>query len=361
MLGPTPRSPRLAYRELEAGDLDRFHEIAIDPHVRRFLLDGQVVGRDWSADAIETSRRMFEERSLGLWFLFPREPDAADVTGPIGFAGFWIFEELGPELQLLYALRREHTGRGLASEAAETLATFAREHAGLGDIPASVDEPNLASIRVLEKLGFEPAGAAPGAFGRTLLYRLPAGRPPRELRTERLLLRPFRDDDLPAFAAMNADPKVMEFFPSLLSREESDALVARLREAFDRRGHGLWAIEIPGRASFAGFAGLAHPTFQAHFTPCVEIGWRLAAGHWGRGYATEAAAAVLGAAFVHVGLEEVVAFTSLDNRRSRRVMEKLGMRRDPADDFDHPALPEGHPLRRHILFRIDRVTRGGGG
>jgi RimJ/RimL family protein N-acetyltransferase len=176
-----------------------------------------------------------------------------------------------------------------------------------------------------------------------------------ELRTPRLLLRRWRDDDLPAYAALNADPRVMQHFPSTLTRELSDLSASRIRALHDERGFGLWAVEVPGVAAFIGFIGLQVPSFEAHFTPCVEVGWRLAHDHWGLGYAPEGARACLAAAFGDLGLAEVVSMTTLDNERSQRVMQKLGMRRDEADDFDHPALPEGHPLRRHVLYRIARA------
>src|SRR5204862_452292 len=152
----------------------------------------------------------------------------------------------------------------------------------------------------------------------------------------------------PAFAAMGADPRVMEFLPKWLAREEADAMAARIRGHFERHGFGFWAVEAPGVAPFLGFVGLAVPTWETHFTPCVEIGWRLAAEHWGRGYATEAARAALDFGFGRLALGEVVSFTVPANRRSRAVMERLGMTSSPADDFDHPMLPEGHPLRRHV-------------
>jgi len=171
------------------------------------------------------------------------------------------------------------------------------------------------------------------------------------IETERLLLRPWRDADLPPFAALNADPEVMEFLPATLTREESDALAARVRARFDERGYDVWAVEVVGRAPFIGFVGLSHPTFDAHFMPCVEVGWRLARAHWGQGYATEAALGALAFGFGELGLGEIVSFTVPANVRSRRVMERIGMARDPREDFDHPALPVGHPLRRHVLYR----------
>lgn len=177
---------------------------------------------------------------------------------------------------------------------------------------------------------------------------------PPIIHTPRLTLRPWQDEDLHAFAALNADPRVMEFLPRPLDRGESDALAARIRDHFGRHGFGLWAVEVPGIAEFIGFVGLSIPGFDAHFTPCVEVGWRLAFEHWGRGYATEAARASLDFAFDRLGLDEVVSFTVPTNRRSRGVMERIGMTRTPADDFDHPSLHEGHPLRRHVLYRAAR-------
>jgi RimJ/RimL family protein N-acetyltransferase len=176
------------------------------------------------------------------------------------------------------------------------------------------------------------------------------------LSTSRLILRPWREEDLPAFAALNADPRVVEFLPRCLERAESNALAERIAAHFRQHGCGLWAVEAPGVAPFIGFAGLAVPSFEAHFTPCLEIGWRLAFAHWSRGYATEAARRVLAHAFGPLGRAEIVSFTTRDNRRSRAVMERLAMRHDPADDFLHPALPEDHPQRPHVLYRIDRRT-----
>jgi len=168
----------------------------------------------------------------------------------------------------------------------------------------------------------------------------------------RVILRPWRDEDRAAFAAMNADARVMAFFPKRLRRAESDTIVDGIEAHFAAHGFGLWAVEVPGLTPFIGFTGLAVPRFSAAFTPCVEIGWRLAFEHWGRGYATEAARLALAHGFEAAGLAEIVSFTTVANLRSRAVMERLGMRRDPADDFDHPSLPDGHPLKPHVLYRI---------
>jgi RimJ/RimL family protein N-acetyltransferase len=174
------------------------------------------------------------------------------------------------------------------------------------------------------------------------------------IRTERLSLREWRDADLAPFAALNADPEVARYLPAPLSRAESDALAARIRAGLAARPYGLWAVEIPGEAPFIGFVGLAPVSFEARFTPCVEVGWRLSRAHWGKGYASEAARAALAHGFGAVGLDAIVSFTTRENRASRRVMERLGMRRDPAEDFEHPRLPPGHPLRPHVLYRLSR-------
>ena len=178
-----------------------------------------------------------------------------------------------------------------------------------------------------------------------------------ELRTQRAWLREWRESDREPFAALNADPAVMEHFPTVLSRAESDAFVDRIEAGFDARGWGLWALETTGSigqspAGFAGFVGLNLAAFDAPFTPAVEIGWRLARPYWGHGLATEAATAVLDHAFGAIGLQEVVSFTATTNVASQRVMQKIGMHHDPADDFDHPALADGHRLRRHVLYRV---------
>jgi len=179
-----------------------------------------------------------------------------------------------------------------------------------------------------------------------------------ELRGERVLLRGWREDDLEPFAALNSDPRVMAHYPALLTRAESDAFVLeRAVPAFAERGYGPWAVEVPGVAPFIGYVGLLAPTFEASFTPCVEIGWRLAFPAWGHGYATEAARLAIAEGFAESGLDEIVSFTVPANRRSVAVMKRLGLRAD--GEFDHPRLPPGHRLRRHVLYRLARPVEGG--
>lgn len=176
-----------------------------------------------------------------------------------------------------------------------------------------------------------------------------------ELTTVRLRLRGWRDDDREPFAALNADPEVMEHFPTTLTRATSDMLIDMTTDGWAANGFGLWAVERAEDGRFLGFTGLSRPSFEAPFTPAVEVGWRLARQAWGHGYATEAALASLDFGFETVGLEEIVSFTVPANVRSRAVMERIGMRSDPGDDFDHPKLPAGHPLRRHVLYRLSRA------
>jgi 3-dehydroquinate dehydratase/shikimate dehydrogenase len=172
------------------------------------------------------------------------------------------------------------------------------------------------------------------------------------LTTQRLVLRPWKESDLEPFARLTADPKVMEYFVSPLSREQSDNLAGRIIARMQEQGWGLWAVSVPGVCDFIGFIGLAIPTFDAPFMPAIEVGWRLAFEHWGKGYATEGATAALAYGFETLNLPEIVSFAPVENKRSRAVMEKIGMHHNSSDDFDHPKLPEGHPLRRHVLYRI---------
>lgn len=172
------------------------------------------------------------------------------------------------------------------------------------------------------------------------------------IRTLRLLLRPWQQTDLEPFAALNADPFVLQYFLSTLSKSQSDALAERISHHFLEHGWGLWAVEIPEEEGFIGMIGLNTVPFQAHFTPAIEVGWRLARPFWGKGYATEGAKAALRYGFETLKLDRIVSFTVPMNLPSRRVMEKIGMTHDPKDDFDHPRVPAENPLRHHVLYRM---------
>jgi RimJ/RimL family protein N-acetyltransferase len=171
----------------------------------------------------------------------------------------------------------------------------------------------------------------------------------RQLQMEQITLRQWRDSDVAPYAAMNADPEVMRYFPSLLSREQSNASLARQRSLIEQRGWGLWALDVDG--VFAGFTGLAIPGFEARFMPCVEADWRLRREYWGRGVAYRGALQALEYGFNILKLPEIVSFTAAVNAPSRRLMERLGFIHDTASDFDHPSIPEGHELRNHALYR----------
>lgn len=176
--------------------------------------------------------------------------------------------------------------------------------------------------------------------------------PSARLQSRRLTLRQWEMRDLEPFAALNADPLVMEYFVAPLSTEESAAMIERASALLEARAWGWWCLEIDGQC--AGFIGLSVPGYETPFMPCVEIGWRLARRFWGHGYATEGAQLALGYGFDALALDEIVSFTATANLRSRRVMERIGMTRDRDGDFDHPRLPEGHALRRHVLYRLKR-------
>ena len=176
----------------------------------------------------------------------------------------------------------------------------------------------------------------------------------RVIKTDRLILRPWLKEDFEPFAKLNADAVVREYFSSTLVREESDASAKVISDAIEQNGWGFWAVSCPGVADFIGFIGLSQVPFTAHFTPAVEIGWRLAHEFWGRGYAPEGAQAALKYGFETLNLSEIVSFTTVTNERSQKVMRKIGMHHTPQDDFDYPKLVAGHPLIRHVLYRTQK-------
>ena len=177
---------------------------------------------------------------------------------------------------------------------------------------------------------------------------------PTILRTRRLILRQWKDSDLLPFAKMNADHRVMEFMLGKMTKEETCQSIEGIKKHFDAHGFGRWAVELTESGKFIGFVGISIPPYTLPFSPCVEIAWRICPEEWGRGYAPEAAKEVLRDGFERVGLEEIVSFTTLTNLKSRRVMEKLGMQHCPDQNFDHPMVPEGHRLRRHVLYRMGK-------
>lgn len=177
-----------------------------------------------------------------------------------------------------------------------------------------------------------------------------------ELHTARLHLRNWQPADLVTFAELNADPQVMQFFPDRLDRQQSDALAARIQRHTEQYGFGVWVLESHEQPGLIGILGLQHVLFDSAFSPAVEIAWRLLPAYWHQGLATEAAQAALRFAFEQLALPQVLAFTVPANQPSQALMQRLGMQRDPAEDFLHPLLPKNHPLRPHVLYRIDRAN-----
>ena len=178
------------------------------------------------------------------------------------------------------------------------------------------------------------------------------------LETKRLVLRRWRPDDLEPFATLNADPRVMEFFPAVMSKDETAAMMKTIQGKIEEHGFGLWAVELKETRELIGFVGLNVPGYPLPFSPCVEIGWRLAFPFWGRGLAQEGARAALEFGFQKLVLKQIVSFTTENNIRSRKVMDANGMQYDSSADFDHPKLEEGHLLRRHVLYRIKSAKKG---
>jgi RimJ/RimL family protein N-acetyltransferase len=176
-----------------------------------------------------------------------------------------------------------------------------------------------------------------------------------EIQTQRLTLRQWRAEDWPAFANLNADPVVMEYYPRVLSTQESNAMAHRIESLIAEKGWGFWAVENLDDKQFIGFVGLNNPTYKLPITDCVEIGWRLAKEYWGHGYATEAAQASLAVAFEKLNLTEVYSFASVANKKSHAVMQRIGMI-NTNNNFEHPIIPENHPLREHVLYKIDKQT-----
>lgn len=172
------------------------------------------------------------------------------------------------------------------------------------------------------------------------------------LKTQRLILRPWKEDDLVPFAQLNQDPLVMEFYAHLLSKEESDILAQKIQNDYAYREYGFWAVEVPGVAPFIGYVGLSDWNLDMYFAPCIDIGWRIASEYWGKGYATEAAREVLRFGFEYLQIPEILSMATLHNVRSHRVMQRLGMKTDPKENFEHPKVPKGHPLSWRVLYRL---------
>ena len=270
---------------------------------------------------------------------------ARDIGRAVGQGQHFGRAELGAQ-QL--GVRDQAAGHQVVAQQAELLHGEAVPGREGRAVVVVVDQRQAHTIGLFQAASEYGGAARPDSSGGPM----PA---PIELHTPRLLLRPWRDADRAPFAEMNGDPQVMRHFPAPLSREESDGLAERLAVDFAEHGFGFWALQRKDSGAFIGFTGLRPVTFAAPFCPAVEIAWRLGRAHWRQGLASEAARAALACGFTQLALEQIVSFTTRDNLASQGVMQAIGMRHDPAGDFDHPALAEGHRLRRHVLYRLSRA------
>jgi RimJ/RimL family protein N-acetyltransferase len=343
-----PQAFRLRFEAPEAQELPLFHALVCEAQLQRLLPGSESVSFDWCSAMLASTKEEVERGGLGMWLLY--EIGSGEV---VGFAGWLRLEAAAATPQMLFVIRGANTRLDYAHEAAVAMVDFAREHKFQGAINSTVEALDVAATRVLMRLGFECIGSRAGAYGLLTQYELARRKAPVERRTHRLVLRPFRESDSEWFARLNADPRVMRHFPGTLTRAESDTLLQRLCRSWHLEGIGPWVIQLAHDETCVGVAGLARPRFECHFTPCVEVLWRLDAERWGNGYALEAASAALYTAFVHLELAQVVSFTVANNQPSWRVMQRLGMQRDPTEDFEHPKLPQGHPLGHHVLYRMD--------
>lgn len=291
---------------------------------------------------------------LATWRVRVAETPNGEILGVVGFNIANVRNSNSAELELLFvepSAMRCGVGRALMDDACDALVAVGAETLWiLSDPGAESFYLVLGAVRV----GLRRSDSI--AERKLPWLRLALNRTVPSLRTDRLLLRPWHDEDRAPFSVINADERVARYLPSVLSHDQSDALAARIRQGLELRGFGLWAVERTDTQDipFIGFIGLSIPGFDTPFTPCVEIGWRLAPEHWGIGLATEGARAVVEHAFGTLELDEIVSFTVTENWASRRIMEKIGMRHDPKEDFNHPALPAESALRPHVLYRLTR-------
>jgi RimJ/RimL family protein N-acetyltransferase len=348
---------RLVLRQMNVDDDKFIFDLVNEPAFIQNIGDKGVRTLEDARDYILTGPvASYAKFGFGLYLV-----ELAETGAPIGICGLLKRDSL-EDVDIGFAFLEKFWGKGFAHESAAAVMEYGRSVLGIERIVAITSPDNEGSIRVLSKLGlrFEKMIRMPGSDDDTRLFRaarltarnISSETKMQALKTKRLILRDWKAADREPFAQINADPRVMEYLGEPLSREQSDGVVDRIEAHFRTRGLGLCAAELAETGEFIGFIGLAVPTFEAAFTPCVEIGWRLAAEYWGQGLAIEGAREMARFAFEELKLLELVSMTAVENERSRRVMEKLGMTRDPAEDFDHPKLPAGYPLRRHVLYRL---------
>lgn len=340
-------------RRLHPRDLVAFQSYRSIPELGRH--------QGWSPMSDEEAHGFLDEMhraplfTPGQWVqLGIARPDDSDEL--IGDIGLYLSED-GAVGEVGFTLEPNSQGRGVATLAVREAIRLLFSATPVARVLGITDERNRSSIRLLERIGFgfveSRQAVSRGEPCTERVYALPRN-PAIEFDTPRLRLRQWRESDRGPFAALNADPAVMEFFPSPLSRAASDASIDAWQAQFAAQGFSNWAVELKASGQFIGFVGLSVPRRVLPFSPCVEIGWRLARAHWGRGYACEGARGALRIGFERLALAAIVSFTALGNLRSRAVMERIGMS-NAGQDFEHPGVPEGHALRLHCLYRITRA------
>jgi ribosomal-protein-alanine N-acetyltransferase len=326
-------------------DMKHWHSLHSDPEVMQYL--GGSRTRDISQAWLETDIAHYGKHGFCLGSVF--EKSSGNFVGRAGLV-YLNYDDSQPEIEIGYELSDSYWGRGYGSELVAALICWGFKHLDVAKLVAVTRPENQKSQHIMKKAGMRYEKLTQ-LHGEDYLFYVVHRNPVIKVETSRLILREWQEQDLKEFAGINEDPKVLEFLPAPLSIKETAAWIDRIKKHFIDHGFGLWAVEIKETDEFIGYVGLNVPSFDAHFTPCVEIGWRLASKHWAKGYATESAKKVLEFGFTELGLKEIVSFTVPANMRSIRVMEKIGMSRDLADDFYHPKLPSDHALALHVLYR----------
>jgi len=331
---------QFTFKPIKVKDRSLVHEWLIQPHIAEWI---HGIGLQNTLNGME---QFFQgESNTTYWIGYDKDtPFAFLITSPEGDDATTLD---------LFICDLNYLGKGIAVPMIREF--LISQFSNVKRVLIDPEATNKRAIHVYQKVGFKIIEEFIARWHPVPHYQMELYmKDLLGVKTKRLVLRPWYEDDFEPFAQMNSDPRVMEYFPSILSRQESDALAQRISTKLQEQGWGLWAVSVPEVSNFIGFIGLSRPSFSAHFTPAVEVGWRLAYDFWGQGYATEGALEALKYGFETLNLNEIVSITAVKNDRSRGVMKKIGMHHDPVDDFDHPKVPEGHQLRHHVLYRLNQ-------
>jgi ribosomal-protein-alanine N-acetyltransferase len=326
-------------------DIKHWHSLHSDPDVMQYL--GGPRTWDISQAWLETDIAHYRKQGFCLGSVF--EKGSGNFVGRAGLV-YLNYDDSQLDVEIGYELSKRCWDRGYGSELVTALIYWGFNHLGVNKLVAVTRPENQKSQYIMKKAGMRYEKLTQFR-GEDYLFYVIHRNPMIKIETSRLILRKWQEQDLKAFSDINQDPKVLEFLLASRSIQETAEWIDQIKKHFIDHGFGLWAVVLKDTGELIGYAGLNIPSFEAHFTPCVEIGWRLASRHWAKGYATEAARKVLEVGFAELGLKEIVSFTVPANMRSIRVMEKIGMSRDLSGDFYHPKLPRDHALALHVLYR----------